>query len=289
MPASEPLTIDAGGVDLRAEMHLPAEQTGVVVIPEVSATMENVMLDAVASRLRDADLGVLRIALLTEDEAADGNIEGLRPAPDVMGGRLGAVLDWMALDDRMAVLPFGLLGTDAGAAAALVAAADRAERIGAIVSALGQPALAGDALDRRCQPAGQLAHALTAAAPYILARHHGSDLVRVTQHDFFPRHPGPDADIRLAQAGISHRSQPDLVAHDASGIPGALEVAAVDRPEGVGSQAAGNHARLLTAALRQVGVHCLSLPAAAEVPFRLAVAQEKKSCCVIVVRHRLLR
>ena len=148
MPASEPLTIDAGGVDLRAEMHLPAEQTGVVVIPEVSATMENVMLDAVASRLRDADLGVLRIALLTEDEAADGNIEGLRPAPDVMGGRLGAVLDWMALDDRMAVLPFGLLGTDTGAAAALVAAADRAERIGAIVSALGQPALAGDALDR---------------------------------------------------------------------------------------------------------------------------------------------
>ncbi len=146
-PAGQ-LTIDAGGEDLRAELHLPAEQAGVVVLAGASASSDNGAIDALAARLREAGLGILRVQLLTDDEAAGLGAEGLRLTPEVLGGRLSAVVDWLNRDDRTAVLPIGVMGADASAASVLVAAANRPERVGAVVSILGRPDLAGDALER---------------------------------------------------------------------------------------------------------------------------------------------
>src|SRR5438128_10276245 len=45
-------------------------------------------------------------------------------------------------------MPVGSFGASTGAAAALIAAAERPETVGAVVSRGGRPDLAGDALDR---------------------------------------------------------------------------------------------------------------------------------------------
>ena len=61
------------------------------------------------------------------------------------------VVDWMAASaDRS--LPIGLFGASTGAAAALMAAADRPRLVRAVVSRGGRPDLAADALDRVMAP-----------------------------------------------------------------------------------------------------------------------------------------
>src|SRR5262249_54799729 len=62
--------------------------------------------------------------------------------------RLLGATDWLTQDPRTARLPIGYFGASTGAGAALVAAADRPEQIGAVVSRGGRPDLAGPALAR---------------------------------------------------------------------------------------------------------------------------------------------
>ena len=56
-------------------------------------------------------------------------------------------IDWINRDAALKKLPLGLFGASAGAAAALVAAARRGERVEAVVSRGGRPDLAGTALE----------------------------------------------------------------------------------------------------------------------------------------------
>jgi putative phosphoribosyl transferase len=73
----------------------------------------------------------------------------LGPAPDgdehsmLAGQRLLEAIDWLDRRPALATLPLGLLGIDTGAAAVLIAAAERPQRIGAVVSCGGrlEPAL----------------------------------------------------------------------------------------------------------------------------------------------------
>lgn len=146
------MTIGAGGVEMRAEMSLPRDDAGVVVIPEITANGGDPAVEGVAARLRVAGLGVLRLSLLTEQEESEGNIDGLAPEPELLGNRLGLVLDWLDQDDRTSTRPIGIYGTDQAAAAALVAAAGRPQRIGAVVSADGRADLAGDSLEGVAAP-----------------------------------------------------------------------------------------------------------------------------------------
>ena len=57
-------------------------------------------------------------------------------------------MDWLATTPETTALPIGLFGASTGAAAALVAAAERPEEVKAVVSRGGQPDLARDALPR---------------------------------------------------------------------------------------------------------------------------------------------
>jgi pimeloyl-ACP methyl ester carboxylesterase len=59
-----------------------------------------------------------------------------------------ATIDWLAADPTARDLQVGCFGASTGAAAALIAAAERSERVGAVVSRGGRPDLAGDALRR---------------------------------------------------------------------------------------------------------------------------------------------
>jgi putative phosphoribosyl transferase len=62
---------------------------------------------------------------------------------ELLAGRLLATTDWLATEQRTAGLPIGLFGASTGAGAALPAAAERPQRIAAVVSRGGRPDLAG--------------------------------------------------------------------------------------------------------------------------------------------------
>ena len=58
---------------------------------------------------------------------------------------MSAQPDWLARAPEMAGFPIGYFGASTGAAAALIAAAERPEEVGAVVSRGGRPDLAGGA------------------------------------------------------------------------------------------------------------------------------------------------
>jgi pimeloyl-ACP methyl ester carboxylesterase len=86
--------------------------------------------------------------LTVEEEVVDQQTRHLRFDIGLLAERLVGAIDWLARDQRTRELPIGLFGASTGAAAALVAAAARPDRIGAVVSRGGRPDLAGGALEQ---------------------------------------------------------------------------------------------------------------------------------------------
>jgi dienelactone hydrolase len=103
----------------------------------------------VAKVLQEANLGTLLFDLLTEDEERiDEQTRHLRFDIGLLADRLIGATDWLL--ERFdatrtdSVPSIGYFGASTGAAAALVAAAKRADTIKAVVSRGGRPDLAGD-------------------------------------------------------------------------------------------------------------------------------------------------
>ena len=134
--------IPAGDVDLAGDLAVPDEAIGVVLFAHGSGSGRHSPRNrAVAEALQRDGLGTLLLDLLPEAEEVD-----LRFDIDLLAGRLEAALDWLAGQTATQGLPVGLFGASTGAAAALVAAADRPDDIGAVVSRGGRPDLAAGAL-----------------------------------------------------------------------------------------------------------------------------------------------
>jgi pimeloyl-ACP methyl ester carboxylesterase len=106
----------------------------------------------VAQALRDGGLGTLLVDLLTaHEEKIDMVTRHLRFDINLLALRLAGAIDWLADEASTKALSVGLFGASTGGGAALVAAADRPDRVGAVVSRGGRPDLAGVALPRvRC-------------------------------------------------------------------------------------------------------------------------------------------
>jgi dienelactone hydrolase len=103
----------------------------------------------VASVLEQAGLATLLMDLLTRDEeVVDQLTAHLRFDIELLAERLVAATDWLTGQVDTSQLPIGYFGASTGAAAALVAAAERPEVVKAIVSRGGRPDLAGPALSR---------------------------------------------------------------------------------------------------------------------------------------------
>lgn len=97
----------------------------------------------VAGELRRAGLATLLVDLLTaEEERADAHTRQVRFDIDLLADRLVAIVDWLAAEPATGELSLGLFGASTGAAAALVAAALRPERVLCVVSRGGRPDLA---------------------------------------------------------------------------------------------------------------------------------------------------
>ena len=98
----------------------------------------------VAATLHASGFGTLLLDLLTPDEeAVDLRTGEHRFDVHMLGNRVVAAIDWLREDDDS---PIGLFGASTGAAAALIAAAERPEDVFAVVSRGGRPDLAGDDL-----------------------------------------------------------------------------------------------------------------------------------------------
>jgi putative phosphoribosyl transferase len=89
------------------------------------------------------------VDLLSPGEAArDEQTAELRLDIRLLTERLVAATRWARANRDLVPLPFGYFGASTGAAAALIAAAEIPDEIGAVVSRGGRPDLAGDALDK---------------------------------------------------------------------------------------------------------------------------------------------
>lgn len=146
--------IPSGGVILDGDLVLPTGATTLVVFAHGSgSSRQSPRNRAVAGVLQEAGLATLLFDLLTPDEErADRVSAHLRFDIPFMAGRLIEVTDWLRARREAGSLRVGYFGASTGAAAALVAAAERPEMVSTIVSRGGRPDLAGDALPRVVAP-----------------------------------------------------------------------------------------------------------------------------------------
>jgi putative phosphoribosyl transferase len=137
-------------VALEGTLAVPAEPLGVVLFAHGSGSSRHSPRNRlVAAELRRAGLATLLIDLLSgEEEAFDARTRELRFDIGLLAGRLVAATDWLGRQAATRGLRLGYFGASTGAAAALVAAAERPDRAAAVVSRGGRPDLAGQALDQ---------------------------------------------------------------------------------------------------------------------------------------------
>ena len=97
----------------------------------------------VAKVFNDAGIATLLIDLLTsKEEAVDDITREHRFNIQLLAKRLLAATDWISQNDKFKALKIGYFGASTGAAAAIVAAAERTSLVYAIVSRGGRPDLA---------------------------------------------------------------------------------------------------------------------------------------------------
>ncbi|MCX5068882.1 dienelactone hydrolase family protein [Micromonospora lupini] len=142
------VTIPVRDAQLPADLMLPAEPVGVVLFAHGSGSSRHSPRNvAVARTLTGRGFATVLVDLLTpaEDEV-DTRTAELRFDIGMLASRLAGIVDWLAAERPAGDVPIGLFGASTGAAAALVAVASRADRVGAVVSRGGRPDLAGAAL-----------------------------------------------------------------------------------------------------------------------------------------------
>ena len=133
------VAIPGQDVTLSGTLIVPPRASGVVAFAHGSGSSRfSPRSRFVAEVLHAAGLGTLLFDLLTEEESEDRARVFDIP---LLAQRLLVATDWLV--GRSDRLPVGYFGASTGAAAALVAAAERPELVGAVVSRGGRPDLAG--------------------------------------------------------------------------------------------------------------------------------------------------
>jgi putative phosphoribosyl transferase len=179
--AQEAVRITVNGVALDGDLARPPGSGGIVLFAHGSGSSRHSPRNRrVAEDLQRAGLGTLLLDLLTEEEEQlDLRSRELRFDIGLLARRLVGAVDWLTAHFGGGQLRVGLFGASTGAAAALVAAAERPSRVGGVVSRGGRPDLAGPALEGVMAPTllivgGADTHVLTLnrqAAGRLTARH----------------------------------------------------------------------------------------------------------------------
>jgi putative phosphoribosyl transferase len=137
---------------LSGDLSIPAGAEGVVLFAHGSGSSRHSPRNQfVARTIREAGVGTLLFDLLTKDEEAiDLHTAHLRFDIGLLATRLIDATYW--IKGELDYLKVGYFGSSTGGGAALVAAAELADSVGAVVSRGGRPDLAGDALPKVTSP-----------------------------------------------------------------------------------------------------------------------------------------
>jgi dienelactone hydrolase len=142
------VVVTSDSVTLRGLLGVPKSARGVVLFAHGSGSGRlSSRNNFVARSLQDAGFATLLIDLLTEEEErADAGTGHLRFDIVFLAKRLEAATSWLLDSSDTRSLEVGYFGASTGAAAALVAAAEMTDHVGAVVSRGGRPDLAGEHL-----------------------------------------------------------------------------------------------------------------------------------------------
>ncbi len=168
--------VQAGPETLDGNLHIPAGAKGLVIFVHGSGSSRNSPRNQyVAGEFQSSGLATLLFDLLTPaEEEIDLRTRHLRFDIDLLARRTIAALDWINQQPPTRHMKLGLFGASTGAAAALIAAAERPELTGAVVSRGGRPDLAAGVLPDVAAPilriVGQLDEQVIGLNEQALAR-----------------------------------------------------------------------------------------------------------------------
>lgn len=171
-----------GDVNLSGELVVPASAEGLVVFVHGSGSSRfSPRNQQVARHFNSVGLATLLFDLLSEDEQRiDDVTREFRFDIPLLSRRLVAVIDAMADEGELSALPMGLFGASTGAAAALIAAAERPAKVWAVVSRGGRVDLAEHHLPEVAAPTLMI---VGARDEEVLALNHASSaLLRCENH-----------------------------------------------------------------------------------------------------------
>lgn len=142
------VSIPTDTVTLDGTLGVPPSATGIVLFAHGSGSSRFSSRNRFVARvLRDAGLATLLLDLLSPgEEEVDDVTRQFRFDIQMLADRLVSAIEWLGKEPSMEDLPVGLFGASTGGGAALVAAASRPDRVGAVVSRGGRPDLAGESL-----------------------------------------------------------------------------------------------------------------------------------------------
>ena len=147
------MTTSSSNAILEGNLIIPKAAEGIVVFAHGSGSSRHSPRNQyVAQVLNNAGLATLLTDLLTrEEEEVDIKTRQHRFNIDLLAKRLVAITDWITQNPDTQKFFIGYFGASTGAAAALVAAAQRPGIVTAIVSRGGRPDLAGSQALRNVQ------------------------------------------------------------------------------------------------------------------------------------------
>ena len=151
---SSTVSVPVGRNIIEGELILPDRATGSVIFAHGSGSSRHSPRNQyVAGVLNRGGLSTLLIDLLTvEEEIVDSRTAEHRFNIGLLAQRLMAATDWARARKDLSGFSIGYFGASTGAAAALIAAAERSDVIDAVVSRGGRPDLAGDSLEKVAAP-----------------------------------------------------------------------------------------------------------------------------------------
>lgn len=138
------ISIPSGSLRLFADVCIPERAAGIVLFAHAGGSSRLRPGDRyVAAGLHAGGLATILLDLLTPEEERIGQVSRqLRLDIPLLAKRLVAATDWVEKQPHTPKLRIGYFGASTGAAAALVAAAERPETVAAVVSRGGRPDLA---------------------------------------------------------------------------------------------------------------------------------------------------
>ena len=152
MKQAKDIHIRSGSVQLAGDLIIPEKAQSIVLFAHGSGSSRHSPRNQfVARTIQAVGIGTLLFDLLTkQEEAIDAQTAHLRFDIELLASRLIDVTYW--IKGELDYLRVGYFGSSTGGGAALVAAAELGDNVGAVVMRGGRPDLAGAALPKVNSP-----------------------------------------------------------------------------------------------------------------------------------------